>query len=350
MKRKGFTLIELLAVIVILAIIALIATPIVINVIENTRKGAAERSVENYIDAVETAIASSRLDNEILEGTYVINLDGNLCPVSEGINCEKPTMIEMNGNKPQSGEIQISMGNVSIYSYLNGYCITTNYENGAKEVIKKKNKEACYGILPSEYQEVEYLESTGTQYIDTGYLPNPTTVLNIELSFHGDFNANGTKTFLGSKDGDNVFTLSFGSTATESNHIVIWSDKSYAAGGVAGHMHIDDNIRTNRNMLSFKSGSATYIKAKYESDIKTTSHNVPLALFGRNENGTITAFNAYNMRIYSVKIYDNNKLDRNLVPVYRKSDNVRGMYDLVNGDFYVNAANNTIDFNIDGNI
>ena len=38
MKRKGFTLIELLAVIVVLAIIALIATPIVMNTIKNARK------------------------------------------------------------------------------------------------------------------------------------------------------------------------------------------------------------------------------------------------------------------------------------------------------------------------
>ena len=35
-KKGGFTLIELLAVIVILAIIALIATPIVLNIINDT--------------------------------------------------------------------------------------------------------------------------------------------------------------------------------------------------------------------------------------------------------------------------------------------------------------------------
>ena len=42
MKKKGFTLVELLAVIVILAIIALISTPIILGVIEKTRIGAAE--------------------------------------------------------------------------------------------------------------------------------------------------------------------------------------------------------------------------------------------------------------------------------------------------------------------
>ena len=55
MNKKGFTLIELLAVIVILAIIALIATPIVMNVIDNAQKGADARWVEGYMKAVEAS-------------------------------------------------------------------------------------------------------------------------------------------------------------------------------------------------------------------------------------------------------------------------------------------------------
>ena len=43
-SKKGFTLIELLAVIVILAIIALIATPIIIGVIDDARKGTFENT------------------------------------------------------------------------------------------------------------------------------------------------------------------------------------------------------------------------------------------------------------------------------------------------------------------
>ena len=52
---KGFTLIELLAVIVILAVIALIATPIILNLIERARQGAAESSAYAYIEAAEKA-------------------------------------------------------------------------------------------------------------------------------------------------------------------------------------------------------------------------------------------------------------------------------------------------------
>ena len=46
MKNKGFTLIELLAVIVILAIIALIATPIILGIINDAREQAKKRSAE----------------------------------------------------------------------------------------------------------------------------------------------------------------------------------------------------------------------------------------------------------------------------------------------------------------
>ena len=59
MNKKGFTLIELLAVIVILAIIALIVTPIVSNIIASARNSANARSVEGHIDNIEYAIISA---------------------------------------------------------------------------------------------------------------------------------------------------------------------------------------------------------------------------------------------------------------------------------------------------
>lgn len=64
MKKNGFTLIELLAVIVVLAIIALIATPMVLNTIEETRKGAAKASALSYIESVELYIATNQLNNK----------------------------------------------------------------------------------------------------------------------------------------------------------------------------------------------------------------------------------------------------------------------------------------------
>ncbi|MBP3461792.1 MAG: prepilin-type N-terminal cleavage/methylation domain-containing protein, partial [Bacilli bacterium] len=63
-NKKGFTLIELLAVIVILAIIALIATPIILNMINDAKKSAAKDSIFGYVEAVENYQTLQMLKNE----------------------------------------------------------------------------------------------------------------------------------------------------------------------------------------------------------------------------------------------------------------------------------------------
>lgn len=63
MKNKGFTLIELLAVIVILAIIALIATPIILGIINDARAQAKERTAELIADEVKLAFTSYLFKN-----------------------------------------------------------------------------------------------------------------------------------------------------------------------------------------------------------------------------------------------------------------------------------------------
>ena len=63
MKKKGFTLIELLAVIIVLAIIALIATPIIFNVIENAKLKSLENSCYGIIDTVRTNYAENLLNS-----------------------------------------------------------------------------------------------------------------------------------------------------------------------------------------------------------------------------------------------------------------------------------------------
>ena len=50
LKSRAFTLIELLAVIIIIAVIALIATPIIIGVIKKTERQAFERSLDGILE------------------------------------------------------------------------------------------------------------------------------------------------------------------------------------------------------------------------------------------------------------------------------------------------------------
>ncbi|MDY2893130.1 MAG: prepilin-type N-terminal cleavage/methylation domain-containing protein [Candidatus Faecisoma sp.] len=73
-KKIGFTLIELLAVIIVLAIIALIATPIIFNVIENAKIKSLENSCYGVIDAVRTNYAEGLLNSE--DGT--VKLKGSV--------------------------------------------------------------------------------------------------------------------------------------------------------------------------------------------------------------------------------------------------------------------------------
>ena len=61
-KRKAFTLIELIAVLVIMAIIALIVTPLVMSIIRKARVAADKRSVDAYGRSIELAIAGYLLD------------------------------------------------------------------------------------------------------------------------------------------------------------------------------------------------------------------------------------------------------------------------------------------------
>ena len=70
-KRNGFTLIELLAVIIVLAIIALIAMPIIFNVIENAKIKAMENSTYGLIDAVRMNYMEELLNDE--DGTLTLN-------------------------------------------------------------------------------------------------------------------------------------------------------------------------------------------------------------------------------------------------------------------------------------
>ena len=78
-KNKGFTLIELLAVIVILAILMVIAVPKILNVIENSRKSAAESSIKLVKDAIRSQVTSGSImgtnftSNE--SGCYTFNFD-----------------------------------------------------------------------------------------------------------------------------------------------------------------------------------------------------------------------------------------------------------------------------------
>ena len=239
-KKKGFTLIELLAVIVVLAIIAVITTPIVMNTINSAKKGAAERSADNYIDAVETTVATKRLDETFLEGEYLIQIDGNLCPTSGcGENDKDEVIVDVNGNKPTSGIIVIKDGQVTTDSKMTIGEYSVSYDETLKrytaaEPKKYNNGEIVYfnvttgtKCILSDYTETQ--SNTGTNsgcmkfyaFNDDGgdtvnlLLDHNTTAM-VEWNSSGS-NANGPKEVLDQLKTD---TSSWRGTITQKNYTV----------------------------------------------------------------------------------------------------------------------------------
>ena len=145
MKRKGFTLIELLAVIVILTVISLIATPMILGVIEDTKLKSAEQSVNGYLDAVEKQIITSELteENQIKDGLYTL-------PISN---------VEVKGSKPTSGWIVIQDGEVTNYSMvMNEYVVTKGNETVKGTKISGATKEEASET--DTHRGIVYLDPT----------------------------------------------------------------------------------------------------------------------------------------------------------------------------------------------
>lgn len=127
MKYKGFTLVELLAVIVVLGIIAMIAVPQVLTVIEKSRKGSFKDSAIGLIESAKiyyTPYAGQSMEFD-LSDSNTLNL------------------FTFKGTKPDGGSIYITEeGLVSIKMYNNKYCAYKKLSDDDITVIKGN----CSGI------------------------------------------------------------------------------------------------------------------------------------------------------------------------------------------------------------
>ena len=152
-KKKGFTLVELLAVIVILAIIALIATPIILNVINDAKKQAAKDSAYGYMDAVEKYIVSSELeDKSIKDGTYSV----------EDLNKK----ISVKGSTPDNGNIEIKNKEVKSYDIgIDGYVVSNGEVKKVSTTKSFKNGTAVYynPVSGKKCKSSEAVSTTGTK-------------------------------------------------------------------------------------------------------------------------------------------------------------------------------------------
>ncbi len=136
---KGFTLIELLAVIIILAIVALIATPIILNVIEDSRNSANMSQAEILYSGAQTLYASSIL-NDSLSDKF------------DGIE-ELYSLLETTNKKPEYGTLKIdSSGKIMFATYIDGKCYSSVEGESGLKVEEMENPLDC--APKSQYKDL----------------------------------------------------------------------------------------------------------------------------------------------------------------------------------------------------
>lgn len=117
--KKGFTLIELLAVIIILAIVALIATPIILDVVEDARKSAAKSETSMILSGIQSYCATE--DMKVQMGS--VQASAAKCTGKSSITAaDVATMVNL-GNAEVT-DVTVSDGKYTFSVLSNGYKYT----------------------------------------------------------------------------------------------------------------------------------------------------------------------------------------------------------------------------------
>ena len=146
-------------------------------------------------------------------------------------------------------------------------------------LLEKESKYVINTRLPRAYQEIEYIESNRKQFIKTNYVPKINTKIELILSFSGTFQTTGTSIFA-APDGEYTFGINYGGQTTQDNTLFPWADKTYSNGGTICSFNITDEIRTNKNLLTFQSESVTYGAISNSIARKTRDSVNSLYIFG----------------------------------------------------------------------
>lgn len=171
--------------------------------------------------------------------------------------------------------------------------------------------------LPSEYQMVEYIQSDGSAYIDTGFKPKSFDKIIIEAVA----NSTNQRAF-----GCNDSSMSIGVIASNGqgySGTYMWGNSSFQKSRLDGIFGFDKN-----NCISEDSVVKTFSYSNFNIDKS-------LFLFANNNNGTAESVSS-NLQIKRFEVVENNVIILKLISAYRISDNAIGFYDLISGNFYTN--------------
>lgn len=191
----------------------------------------------------------------------------------------------------------------------NGYIrITVNKLPSEITEIYIKTKTPIQSLLPSGYTALEYIESVGAQYIDTGLIVNKTDSYEMILIAHLINNDN----FAGA-NGYLQFQAKIGNNKKSKIDIK--------------YINKIETIFVDNQQVSSTDWSTSY-----------NGTNVKLGIFKLGDaNNTWYSQTGQSGKLYSCKILNNNNLIRNFIPC-KNTSGIAGLWDTINKQFYVSAS------------
>ena len=302
-KKNGFTLIELLAIIVILAIIAVITVPIILNIIESSKRGAAKDSAYGYKDSVNKWYVSKLTEdpNYVLnDGTYSVS---ELETTVEGKQPGSNSWVTIANSDITDGclqfdeyKVEITNGNVGEASI--GKCespIMAKYASlivtegdGLYKSTTDSGRLIYRGANPNNYINIKEDGTNNTLYRIVSYETDGTIkVVRDEKSFKKEWDeanvrkSDGTSnTYCGSASGCNVWgsqsnTLYNGSALGDNFHYIFYSSPTATTLTHGGSGKVDTESTLNKYL---NDGSWAGL-SNLESYIDTHSWNVGVVYY-----------------------------------------------------------------------
>lgn len=195
------------------------------------------------------------------------------------------------------------------------------------------------GKIPSWYKRVEYLESTGTQYINTEVIPSGSigSYIDAEMITDSDGHTMGTIT-------QKYHAWRTCTTKVTRNCGYAWNNSWRAVGSSysGGRFNGELNFLNSKKAELFKNGELLYTE---NLSANTTVYTIPMYLFGLNNNNQ----NSYQWRgkIYRAKISQRAEIIRDFVPCLDENG-IPCMFDLVEGIPYYNVGSGEFLYNNNG--
>lgn len=190
--------------------------------------------------------------------------------------------------------------------------------------MKVYSRRAGFMGIASKPVEIEYLESTGAQYIDTGVLNSANIVIETTMSAQGMNCLNGSE--LAAPDrfkwGANGAGYVYYGYHTQNKAI-----SAIASLNQKYTFHLE---RENQYLLNTQGDIV-----ERSRDTLTRFSQFPIYLFHLMSNGSFVAQKGI-MRIYSCKIWEDETIVRDFIPVH--VGNVGYLYDKVSGKLFGNAG------------